>query len=165
MIQRVNLVSWLLFSVLLQSASAHVAGPIQDYLQFAKAICIARVTNIDAGNKVTFHVTEVIRGQVGKDLILLPLDGTEYKEGSDYLLLSSKGDPATVGISATPLQCMGYCGWIPGKILHINGTSYVKDWAFPRSPLPVEKLPDGSTGESLDRVKEYVKAHPQVLSF
>jgi hypothetical protein len=144
---------------------AHTSTPLISYLGSAETVCLVQVISID-GNKITFVVTQILKGKPGASLILLPYPGQQkYVPKSEWLLVScSAGDKRTVGWALD-----GDCGWIPGTVVRKDNEIYIQDWTLniPGGPpptftkgVPVDTASDGTKGFTLESIKTFLTKNP-----
>jgi hypothetical protein len=156
-----------IFCVLLISqlpASAHLPAPLTWYLENTKSACFATVTAIN-GNKISFVVTDILKGEIDHTLTLLRYpDFEKYTLGSEWLLTSCAWGfgGGTVGWANK-----GDCGWIPAAVIRAGGNVYVTDWTTNIPANAAETLasdlvvmPNGERGYNLDHVKTLLNAQP-----
>ena len=146
------------------SASAHLPAPLTWYVNNTKTACLAKVTAVD-GNKISFVVTEVLKGKIDHTLTLERYPDLEkYSLGSEWLLTSCAWGfgGGTVGWAMKV-----DCAWIPAGVNRIGSNVYVTDWTTNMPAKPAETLasdlvvmPDGKRGYTLDHVKELLNAQP-----
>jgi len=138
-------------------ADAHAYSPWPYYLAGADQVCLAQVTSVKA-NKITFAVTEILRGKPAAGLVLVGYLGNDlkYTPKSEWLLVSCPtGFKGTVGYAIK-----GDCGWIPGSVIRSDGKAFVP-CSFPILPFPdgtgLDTLPDGTKGLTLDHIKQLLQ--------
>ncbi len=106
----------LAFLALSTFAMASLMGPIQTYFFRAENVYLVKVTSFK-DHKVTFSITEVLRG---KTVSLTDLDaelGYDFKVGSEWMLVSIGygGQKNRVGS-----RIEGYNDWLPAAITHAD---------------------------------------------
>lgn len=148
-------------AVLALMSFAHAAprGPLPGYLEWAANVCVAKVKSVDAV-KVTFEVTEVLRGKPPAVLTLTPAPGFDFKPGTEWLLMSC--DPGGAdGKDSVGWLMDGYCNWLPWQIEREGVIAFVQDikWGVAGSEQQ-DKGPEGTPGWTLEHVKKLVEAHP-----
>jgi hypothetical protein len=141
------------FLTLTRLAEAHPATPWPDYLAGADKVCLARVTSVE-GDKVTFEVTDVLRGKTGPVLVLTSVN-IKFTPKSEWPLVSCPtGFKDSVGFVMA-----GDCSWIPAPIIRNGGNVFVvTSFSLGLSgEVNQDVLPDGTKGLTLDHVKQLLR--------
>jgi hypothetical protein len=142
---------------------AEEAMPLPNYFESAETVCLAKVTAVD-GRKITFTVTQTLRGQPKHVMQVNRAGGAEnYAHNSEWLLVScSYGLENSVGWDEDRPA-----SWIPGAVIRDGGHVYITDWTA-RLPGGTEQpfgiawdtTPDGKRCLTLDHVERLLMEHP-----
>ena len=154
------LLGWLLSLSLCDVSSAASPGPIYGDFVWSNTVYVARVIFSDKA-KVTFSITETLRGKPGETLTLTPAWGFEAKANTEGLLVScDKGwqDKNMVG-----WLMAGYCGWIPAPIIHDGKERYVQtmQWISGTGMEKPDKVfSDQESGYTIEHIKQLLEKLP-----
>jgi hypothetical protein len=107
----------LLFLIFTNLALASSDAGIKNYLIRAKTVYLVRVTSLE-DHKVTFSITETLRGEAQFALILTPESSFDFKINSEWILVSmpSGGRKDSVGG-----VMFGWNDWYPGSVSNEGG--------------------------------------------
>ncbi len=151
------------FSLLcFHAAYAGPPPPIEDLLQRAETVCLARVVSIK-GEVITFSTTASLRGKTDSSFALtVEKPAPEFTRDTEWLLISQGdrryGPPRAVVGRAMEGQGV-WRGWVPLAIFRVGGKVYVGTiYSSIDGPPYFDKAPDGThTGLTLERVKQLLR--------
>ena len=150
----------LFFLALSPLARGAINGPITEYFPNADTVYLVRVTSTDNG-KVTFSVTEALRGNPITVLILTSLSAFEFKPDSEWLLASY--GPERIGGRKDEVGWLlkgGLLGWLPARVVRVDNEIYVQTFDWESDHLVEDKAADGTTGLTLEHIKRLLQQRP-----
>ena len=155
------LAGYFLFLALLPSALAMPEGPITEYFPRADTVYLVRITSITK-DKVTFPVTEALRGKDIKTLSLVPgafaFDG---QKNSELLILSWAASRNGENGDSVGGEMEGAMGWLYAPAIRDNRNVYVMAFGDPVNGHAVDKTVNSMPYVSLERIKRLLKKNPQ----
>jgi hypothetical protein len=140
------------------SLKSHPYVPPIDYLKGVDQVCIAKVTSID-GDKTTFEIISTIKGELPRELVLVPALGFSFPKNSEWFLMHLPG--AGYWQNHVGYELSGDCEWLPAAAKRVGDNYYFISSAFPNDKLQPETLPDGTKAFSLEQVKKLLAASGQ----
>ena len=129
-------------------------GSIASYFPEAKSIYLTKVTSI-TGDNITFEVMDTLRGKSMTVLTLkLAAQVENFPIKSEWLLVSCPSGP---GNGSVGWPIVGNNDWLPGEIFRQGKDLYLRGGTWPQDGITLDKLPDGSSGLTLDHLKQLLK--------
>jgi len=135
---------------------AHPYVPPSAYLPSSDQIYLVRVSSAKA-DKITFSVTETLKGSPCASLTLIPVDGFYFHEGTEWILIHLGRDQWKDHVGEL---LSGDCEWLPAAVSRKGDTAYIQTGAFPNSGMVLDTLPDGTKGLTLDHIKQLLNEKP-----